>query len=164
MKFVNDIKKYKEENNVGFLSDLKKAILKNKESHSYHCLYDLGINIDNKFMSMVAGLCAYSPTLDCNYGNFGTTCNKMKFINIKSPIKSLDSRFNRIISAYNSNNFIVGSRRDLLISTIKWAQKLEIPINYSQLYFDLKDFNNDVKIKWAEEFWSQEGKICGYHS
>jgi CRISPR type I-E-associated protein CasB/Cse2 len=89
----------------------------------------------------VAGLFAYHSD-ETQAGNLGTTCRHLATEN-----NSFDGRFRRLLSCDREE--ICERLRPVILA----AKAKGIPINYEELYADLCYWGDNVKARWAREYW-----------
>jgi CRISPR type I-E-associated protein CasB/Cse2 len=75
-------------------------------------------------------------------GNLGTTCHRLAAEN-----NSFDGRFRRLLSCDREE--ICERLRPVILA----ARAKGIPINYEELYVDLCYWGDNVKARWAREYW-----------
>jgi len=79
-------------------------------------------------------------------------------------VSTFDTRFNRLMTARNFNEI-----QTLLLRAWPLLARNSIPVDYKQLYRDLRDWSEDsgyfddkkrdaVKIKWAKTYWGASEK------
>ena len=124
----------------GAMADLRCALSPAKRPRAWPLLAQVG-GIGNPRKEVIAGLFAYHPD-DTSTGNLGTTCLKLKGQN-----ESFDARFRRLLVC--DRDEICERLRPLIFA----AKAKGIPINYEELYADLCYWGNNVKVRWAREFW-----------
>ncbi len=74
---LDRLSKYKEKDDRGLMANLRCIFTKSRKHRAWPALNRLGVEIDNKNLSYIAGYYATHPAHDTLRGNFGETC---KFI------------------------------------------------------------------------------------
>jgi CRISPR system Cascade subunit CasB len=127
-------------NDRGAMADLRCALNPTKLPRAWPLLARVG-GIDNPRIETVAGLFAYHPD-ETQAGNLGTTCRRLAAEN-----NSFDGRFRRLLSCDREE--ICERLRPVVLA----AKAKGIPIDYEELYADLCYWGNNVKARWAREYW-----------
>jgi CRISPR system Cascade subunit CasB len=127
-------------NDRGAMADLRCALSPTKISRAWPLLANVG-GIGNPRIETVAGLFAYYPE-ETSTGNIGSTCRRLA-----SENKSFDGRFRRLLSC--DRDEICERLRPVVLT----AKAKGIPINYGGLLVDLCYWSDNVKIRWAKEYW-----------
>ena len=127
-------------NDRGAMADLRCALNPTKLFRAWPLLARVG-GIDNPRIGTIAGLFAYHPD-ETQTGNLGTTCRHLAAEN-----KSFDGRFRRLLSCDREE--ICERLRPVVLA----AKAKGIPINYEELYAVLCYWGNNVKARWAREYW-----------
>jgi len=127
-------------NDRGALADLRCALSPTKRARAWPLLGRVG-GIDNPRVEAVAGLFAYHPG-ETSTGNLGTTCRRLAAEN-----NSFDARFQRLLSCDRDEIC------ERLCPVILAAKAKGISVNYEELFADLCYWGDNVKARWAHEFW-----------
>jgi CRISPR system Cascade subunit CasB len=127
-------------NDRGAMADLRCALSPTKLPRAWSLLAQVG-GIGNPRMEVIAGLFAYHPD-ETSTGNLGTTCLRLKGQN-----KSFDARFRGLLGC--DRDEICERLRPVILA----AKAKGIPINYEGLFADLCYWGNNVKARWAREYW-----------
>jgi CRISPR type I-E-associated protein CasB/Cse2 len=97
--------------------------------------------IGNPRIEAVAGLFAHHPD-EAHTGNMGTTCRRLATENA-----SFDTRFRRLLGC--DRDEICERLRPVILA----AKPKGIPVNYEELFADLCYWGDNVKARWAREYW-----------
>ena len=135
---LNYLRRFK--NDRGALADLRCALSPAKLPRAWPLLAPLG-GVGDPRIETVAGLFASHPQ-DTDSGNFGTTCRCLADEN-----SSFEARFQRLLSC--DYDEICDRLRPVVLA----ARPRGIPVNYEQLFADLRYWSDAVKARWAREFW-----------
>lgn len=135
------LRKYKDDR--GAMADLRCALSPAKRARAWPLLAPVG-GIGDETKETVAGLFAYHPE-ESRDGNFGTTCR-----NLATTAESFDARFRRLL-ACNDRAEVQGHLRGLVLA----ARPKGLPVNYEELFADLRWWGPRVKARWAQEYWGQ---------
>jgi CRISPR system Cascade subunit CasB len=127
-------------NDRGAMADLRCALNPSKLPRAWPLLGRVG-GIGNPRIEAVAGLFAYHPD-ETHTGNLGTTCRRLAAEN-----NSFDARFRRLLSC--DRDEICERLRPVVLA----AKPKGIPINYEELYADLCYWGDNVKARWARQYW-----------
>ena len=127
-------------NDRGAMADLRCALNPTKLPRAWPLLARVG-GIGNPRIEAVAGLFAYHPD-ETHAGNLGTTCMRLRGEN-----ESFDARFRRLL----------GCDRDEICERLRpviFAAKAKgVSVNYVELFADLCYWGDNVKARWAREYW-----------
>ena len=124
----------------GAMADLRGALNPARRARAWPLLARVG-GIDQPIHETVAGLFAYHPD-ETQAGNLGTTCRRLAGEN-----NSFDGRFRRLLSC--DRDEICERLRPVILA----AKAKGIPVNYEELFADLVYWGDNVKARWAREFW-----------
>ena len=124
----------------GAMADLRCALSPAKLPRAWPLLARVG-GIRNPRIEAIAGLFAYHPE-ETHTGNLGTTC-----LQLKAQNESFDARFRRLLGC--DRDEICERLRPMILA----AKAKGIPINYEQLFADLWYWSDNVKARWAREYW-----------
>lgn len=127
-------------NDRGAMADLRCALSPAKLARAWPLLARVG-GIGNPRIEAVAGLFAYHPD-EIRTGNMGTTCRRLAAGN-----NSFDSRFRRLLSC--DRNEICERLRPVVLA----AKAKDVRVNYEELFVDLCYWGDNVKARWAREYW-----------
>jgi CRISPR system Cascade subunit CasB len=127
-------------NDRGAMADLRCAVNPARRVRAWPLLARVG-GVDRPIYETVAGLFAYHPE-ETRTGNLGTTCRRLAGEN-----NSFDGRFKRLLSCDRDE---LGER---LRPVILAAKAKGIPVNYEELFADLCYWGDNVKARWAREYW-----------
>ena len=127
-------------NDRGAMADLRCALNPSKLPRAWPLLARAG-GIGNPHVEAVAGFFGYHPD-ETHTGNIGTTCRRLAAEN-----NSFDARFRRLLSCDRDE---IGDR---LRPVILAARAKLVPVNYEELYADLCYWGDNVKARWAREYW-----------
>ncbi|MGA2440203.1 MAG: type I-E CRISPR-associated protein Cse2/CasB [Tepidisphaeraceae bacterium] len=133
----------------GAMADLRCGVNPGRRARAWPLLAAIG-GIDRPIHETVAGLFAYHPD-ETRTGNIGTTSRRLAGEN-----NSFDGRFRRLLSCDRDE---IGERlRPIILA----AKAKGIPVNYEELFADLWYWGDNVKARWAREYWgapvdAQEG-------
>ena len=124
----------------GAMAELRCALNPATRPRAWPLLARVG-GIGDPRIEAVSGLFAYHPD-ETLTGNLGTTCRRLSAEN-----NTFDSRFRRLLSC--DRDEISERLRPVILA----ARGKGIPINYEELYADLCYWGNNVKTRWAREYW-----------
>ena len=126
----------------GAMADLRCALSPSpaKRARAWPLLASVG-GIGNRRIETVAGLFAWHPE-ETDAGNLGTTCRRLS-----AERASFDNRFQRLLSC--DRDEICERLRPVVLA----AKAKGIPVNYEELFADLCYWGDNVKARWAREYW-----------
>jgi CRISPR type I-E-associated protein CasB/Cse2 len=124
----------------GAMADLRSALNPARRARAWPLLARVG-GIGRPIFETVAGLFAYHPE-ETSEGNIGTLCRLLAAEN-----NSFDGRFRRLISCDRDEIY------DRLRPVILAAKSKGITVNYQELFVDLCYWGDQVKSRWAREYW-----------
>ena len=127
-------------NDRGAMADLRCALTPARRARAWPLLARIG-GIDRPIYETVAGLFAYHPD-ETSRGNIGTTCHRLAGENT-----SFDGRFRRLLSCERDE--LCERLRPVVLA----ARAKGIPVNYEELFADLFYWGDQVKARWAREYW-----------
>lgn len=127
-------------NDRGAMADLRCALNPAKLPRAWPRLGHVG-GIGNPRIEAVAGLFAYHPE-ETHNGNLGTTCRRLA-----AESHSFDGRFRRLLSC--DRDEICERLRPVVLA----AKAKGIAVNYEELFADLCYWGNQVRTRWAVEYW-----------
>jgi len=127
-------------NDRGAMADLRCAVNSARRARAWPLLARVG-GVDRPIHEIVAGLFAFHPD-ETRIGNIGTTCRRILESNT-----SVDGRFRRLLSCDRDE---IGER---LRPVVLAAKAKGIPVNYEELFADLCYWGDNVKARWAREYW-----------
>ena len=133
-------------NDRGAMADLRCALSPARRARAWPLLARVG-GIDRPIYETVAGLFAYHPD-ETHSGNIGTTCRCLAGEN-----NSFDGRFRRLLSCERDEIC------DRLRPVILTAKAKGIPVNYEELFADLVYWGDNVKARWASDYWSAPAEM-----
>jgi CRISPR type I-E-associated protein CasB/Cse2 len=135
------LRKFKDDR--GAMADLRSVLSPAKRARAWPLLAPVG-GIGDETKETVAGLFAYHPE-EAGDGNFGATCR-----HLAKSAESFDARFRRIL-ACGDRTEVYGRLRGVVLA----ARAKSVPVNYEQLFADLRWWGPWVKARWAQEYWGQ---------
>jgi CRISPR system Cascade subunit CasB len=124
----------------GAMADLRCALNPVRRARAWPLLARIG-GIDRPIYETVAGLFAYHPD-ETQDGNLGTTCRRLAGEN-----NSFDGRFRRLLSC--DRDEVCERLRPVILA----AKAKGVPINYEELFADLVYWGENVKARWARQYW-----------
>jgi CRISPR type I-E-associated protein CasB/Cse2 len=129
-------------NDRGAMADLRCALSPSpaKRARAWPLLARVG-GIGDPRIETVAGLFAHHPE-EAYDGNLGTTCRRLR-----ERHESFDARFQRLLSC--DRDEICERLRPVVLA----AKAKEIRVNYEELFADLCYWGDNVKARWAREYW-----------
>lgn len=148
----------------GFMANLRCALVDGKQHRAWPYLANfdgIGETHRNKVVQTVAGLYATHPE-EVHVGDFGATCRKLlsddelEKLRKAEGIGPVSRRFQHLLAAEGDEVF------DRVVRFVLRAKTQDIPINYQQLYKDLRDWeyqSDRVRVRWAKSFWVPEAEL-----
>lgn len=136
--------------NAGRMAGLRCLLRPSQRMRGWMALGQLPGAIGDRIVETVAGLYALHPleSTDKNYG-FGSACRKLARLRGNSDDSSpLDMRFRRLLAC---------TREELLSHLPEMMMGLksaDIPVNYNNLYKDLRKWSDSVRERWAIQYWT----------
>jgi CRISPR type I-E-associated protein CasB/Cse2 len=124
----------------GAMANLRGALKPAQHHRAWPLLGPVG-GIGNRRHEVVAGLFAWHPD-ETDKGNLGTTCRRMA-----ADSNTFDGRFRRLLTCDRDEVC------DRLAPIVFAAKAKGVPINYEQLFVDLCYWSDNVRQRWAREFW-----------
>lgn len=94
---------------------------------------------------------ALHGTTDPQAGNMGASLRRLAVEGKNSPTDALNSfgaRFRRLLTC-NSTDEVCA----LLPGILRATARKGIPVNYELLLHDLRTWDKDVKVRWAQSYW-----------
>jgi CRISPR system Cascade subunit CasB len=140
-RILGYLRKLKEDR--GAMAELRCALSPTKLPRAWPLLGRLG-GIGNSRIETIAGLFAHHPD-ETTSGNLGTTC-----LRLKKAFDSRDTRFRRLLGCDWED--ICTMVRPVVLA----AKSKRIPINYETLFADLCYWGDNVKARWAKEYWGTQ--------
>ena len=140
-KFLGLLRSLK--NDRGAMSDLRSALKPSQRYRAWPLLGSVG-GIGNIIYETVAGLYAYHPD-ETKTGNLGTTCR-----NLSAEHNTFEARFLRLLTCDREE---VCER---ITPIIMAAKAKSVALNYEQLFVDLCYWGDNVKKRWASEYWGSK--------
>jgi CRISPR system Cascade subunit CasB len=139
----------KKKDDRGVMADLRCALVESKRFKAYpHLGYFGGIDSkDSIIIQTIAGLYASHPMMSTT-GTIGDLCRKLCRNDEDLEKGTMAKRLQYILSA-NRDEIC-----DRVVRIVLRAKAEGFPVNYNQLYDDLKYWNDRVKNKWAAAFWT----------
>lgn len=135
----------------GAMADLRCALNPTpaRRARAWPLLARVG-GIDRPIYETIAGLFAHHPE-ETHTGNLGTTCRRLA-----GESNSFEGRFKRLLSC--DRDEVCERLRPVVLA----AKAKGIPVNYEELFADLWYWGDNVKARWAREYWgapeqSEEG-------
>ena len=128
-------------NDRGAMADLRCGLNPIKLPRAWPLLARFG-GIGNPRIETVAPLFAYHPE-ETHTGNLGTTCQQLS-----GEYQTFDGRFRRLLAC--DRDEICTHIRPIVLA----ARSKGIPLNYEELFADLCYWSDNVKARWAREYWS----------
>lgn len=103
------------------------------------------------WLTTAAGFAIHQRTAES--GNMGTV---LRFIAMgdgrgDEGLKTFDARFRRLL-ACSSAAEVCGH----LAGILRAAERKGVPVNFAQLFTDLKYWGDRVKVRWATEYWGAQ--------
>jgi CRISPR type I-E-associated protein CasB/Cse2 len=100
----------------------------------------------------VAGLFGFHPMQDASFRNFGATCRRIRDSQSSKLEEAapFDSHFRRLLSARTNEEACEQVRR-----IAHHAASKEIPINYENLFFDLKGWDSEFRGMLPRQWWTR---------
>ncbi|XDD51052.1 type I-E CRISPR-associated protein Cse2/CasB [Leptospira sp. WS92.C1] len=150
MSIVTRLQKIQEDR--GAMANLRCISVESKKQRAWPVLSRIGISIQNEVGAFVAGLFAKHPLI-ASSGNFGQTCKqietKREGRSEDNKLSATERRFLHLLAAKNMKE-----RLQRILRIVSLAESHQVPVNYGQLYCDLKRWNDSTKQNWAMEFWN----------
>jgi CRISPR type I-E-associated protein CasB/Cse2 len=157
MIWLDNVKRQNE--NRGIMSSLKCLLYDNKRIRAWPTLQRLGIDIHDTLKSFIASLYAHHP-MESNHKNFGESCYRImkersgpKSNNFSKDsdqkLDSLEKRFLLLLSSDTEEELF-----HRVLRMVLYAKSMNIGINYTSLYYDMKSWGSDIKTKWGSSFWN----------
>ena len=139
----------------GVMADLRGAIIESKRLKAVPWLARFG-GIENKAVQTIAACYALHPQ-ETGKGNFGATClalvddeERHKLHETGEPGR-LTKRFMHLLEAEGEEVF------DRVTKFVLRAKASDVPVNYEQLFSDLKYWTVDpvrIRERWAKSYWT----------
>lgn len=150
-RLLERLRKYR--NNRGMMAGLRCALVGSKKHRAWAALNRIGIAVNDDVSTFVAALFAFHPE-ETFTGNIGTTCNQIDQLRESrrsedAKLTPMERRFQHLLAAEPGEE-IYGR----VLRLVLMAKAHTIPVNYEQLEFDLKFWNESTKTKWAAAFWT----------
>ena len=160
-KFLEEVLARKEDR--GFLAELKCGTNENLQArawpHIAHQGFDFTDTAKRKIWLTIGGLTALlvnSELVTSDWSTIGTVMRKIKGGDSKSNengLKTYEAKFRRVLNCSDSNELC-----DVVISIVRTAERKNIKVNCRQLFWDLCDWDNEVKrekvrVRWARDFY-----------
>jgi len=88
-------------------------------------------------------------------GNFGVTLRTLALHNNNGKpddaLRSFDARFRRLLTCASSEEVC-----ERLPGIVRAAKQKDVPIDFEQLFHDLRFWGEKVKVRWAAQYWGEE--------
>jgi CRISPR system Cascade subunit CasB len=137
-KFISYLQRL--ETDRGAMADLRCALNPARRYRSWPLLARIG-GVDDPIYETIAALFALHPK-KTSRGNLGTTCRELAVEHT-----TIEARFRRLLACDPDE---ISSRLHPIILT---AKAKGVPINYEQLFVDLRYWGDRTRTRWATEFW-----------
>lgn len=131
----------------GFRAALRHWLSDAARPRAYPALIELRGTLDDEAFNTVAALYAWHPLDRRDQSNLGHLCRQLA-----AGLNTFEGRFKRLLLC-NSEEL-----RQHLQPIILAARAQGVPVDYLQLYLDLRSWSHDyygeqVRQSWATEFW-----------
>lgn len=151
----------------GVMADLRHGLSRATEYRAWpHVIPWCGSGFDNEeerriWLTTAAGFAIHRRTADS--GNMGTVLRSLATGDGRGEkgLETFDARFRRFLTCSSAAEVC-----DHLAGVLRAAERKGMPINFAQLFTDLKYWERDdrVKVKWATEYYrdvSMEARTAG---
>jgi CRISPR type I-E-associated protein CasB/Cse2 len=103
------------------------------------------------WLMVAAGFAIHQKT--AGSGNIGTVLRVIATGegHAEKGLETFDARFRRLLSCSNAVEVC-----DHLVGVLRAAERKDVPVNFAQLFTDLKCWGETVKVRWAREYWKGE--------
>ena len=141
------------ENDRGKMAALRRGLSEATRHEAWPVIASLGQDFAWVAPRTVAALFAVHPRVDLQASSFGATCRRIATDNgreFEIP-ESFERRFRRLL-ACDSAEDVAGQ----LTAWVRFADKLDIGLNYERLFQDLDGWRfsvDRIKLRWARDFW-----------
>lgn len=133
----------------GFRAALRHWLSDAGRPRAYQALMDLRGTLEDDDFNTVAALYAYHPDHSDKGGTLGHLCRTLA-----SGLSTFEGRFKRLLLCDAEE------LRQRLQPVILAARAKGVPVDYHQLYLDLRSWDHDyygdrARKVWAQDFWGQ---------
>ena len=134
---------------AGFRAALRHWLSDAGRPRAYQALMELRGTLDDEDFNTVAALYAYHPDHSDHGGTLGHLCRSLS-----AGLSTFEGRFKRLLLCDAEE------LRQRLQPVILAARAKGVPVDYRQLYLDLRSWDHDfygdrVRKDWAQDFWGQ---------
>jgi len=156
MSYITEkLKKVKDDR--GTMANLRCSLVESKKHRAWPSLYRIGIDVDDEVGAFVAGLFAMDPDDTMIAGSrvcFGRTCKTLERRRGESAgddakLTPTEKRFQAILVAERGPEL-----HTRVLRLARMAQREGIAIDFDELEYDLRNWNDQIRNKWASAFWS----------
>ncbi len=153
------------EKDRGILADLRKGFSKDSAIRAWthigrFCRLDSEERII--FQTVAAGYATNPVNDDTSYANFGSVMKKLVHETVgndETKRQSFDTTFRRLLGSETTEEICQRLRSPILVTKAK-----NIPIPWESLFWDLKKWGEDVKVKWASKYWEVPREMENFES
>ncbi len=129
----------------GKLADLRCWFRDASEGRAYQTLIRLRGSLDDNAFNTVAALFAYHPEHREGAGNMGAILHRLA-----REHSTFEGRLRRLLCCDAAE--VLNHLRSVILA----AKRDSTPVDYLQLYLDLRSWGEETRKNWATSFWQTE--------
>lgn len=138
----------------GVMADLRHGLSRATEYRAWPHIALWGCRLDDErerriWLTTAAGFAIHQRTADS--GNMGTVLRSLATGDGRGEkgLETFDARFRRFLTCSSAAEVC-----DHLAGVLRAAERKGVPINFAQLFTDLKYWGERVKVRWATQYWT----------
>ncbi len=162
-RFLDVLAEYVRRDDRGALADLRHGFSRATEYRTWPHIAnwcDLANDRERRIWTTVAaGFATHGKSV--RGGNMGTTLRRIALSDAegKKPddaLTTFDARFRRLLTCSSAEEVC-----DHLVGVIRAAERKDAPIDFEQLYTDLRYWGDKVRVRWASCYWGAQPAARG---
>lgn len=158
--FIQFLFELSPERDAGVLADLRRGFSEATETRAWpHIGRFCRLNVDEERVvcQTIAACYATNPENDATpWSNFGTVAKKLAEDGRDGDkASSFDATFRRLLACRTSED-VCKRLKSLVLAT----KAKDVAVPWESLYWDLRRWNDDVKTRWAAQYWNVPSEVA----